>query len=108
MNPTAVILDSHDHEVALPHDVHRHIRSNNEVAAALFLSPKTVEHHLSSVDRERGSAPARSSPGRYVHARTADPDYPSTRPINTRWRIPNPRTAASRGLGGRPLAQGLS
>ncbi|HMI33263.1 MAG TPA: hypothetical protein VK499_03970 [Propionibacteriaceae bacterium] len=73
MNPTAVILDSHDHDVALPHDVHRHVRSNKEVAAALFLSPKSVEHHLSSVDRKRGSAPARSSPGRYVHARTADP-----------------------------------
>ncbi|MGY1726488.1 AAA family ATPase [Geodermatophilus sp. SYSU D01062] len=28
--------------------------SNAEVAAALFLSPKTVEHHLSSVYRKRG------------------------------------------------------
>ena len=29
-------------------------RTNKEVAAALFLSPKTVEHHLSSVYRKRG------------------------------------------------------
>lgn len=28
--------------------------SNREIAAALFLSPKTVEHHLSSVYRKRG------------------------------------------------------
>jgi DNA-binding NarL/FixJ family response regulator len=28
--------------------------SNREVAAALFLSPKTIEHHLSSVFRKRG------------------------------------------------------
>jgi DNA-binding NarL/FixJ family response regulator len=28
--------------------------SNREVAAALFLSPKTIEHHLSSVYRKRG------------------------------------------------------
>ena len=27
--------------------------SNKEIAAALFLSPKTVEHHLSSVYRKR-------------------------------------------------------
>jgi DNA-binding CsgD family transcriptional regulator len=29
-------------------------KSNKEVAAALFLSPKTVEHHLASVFRKRG------------------------------------------------------
>jgi DNA-binding NarL/FixJ family response regulator len=29
-------------------------QSNKEVAAALFLSPKTVEHHLGSVFRKRG------------------------------------------------------
>ena len=29
-------------------------QSNREVAAALFLSPKTIEHHLSSVFRKRG------------------------------------------------------
>jgi DNA-binding CsgD family transcriptional regulator len=29
-------------------------KSNKEVAAALFLSPKTVEHHLGSVFRKRG------------------------------------------------------
>ena len=28
--------------------------SNKEIGAALFLSPKTVEHHLSSVYRKRG------------------------------------------------------
>jgi DNA-binding NarL/FixJ family response regulator len=28
--------------------------SNREVAAGLFLSPKTVEHHLASVFRKRG------------------------------------------------------
>ena len=28
--------------------------SNREVAAALFLGPKTVEHHLASVFRKRG------------------------------------------------------
>ena len=28
--------------------------TDREVAAALFLSPKTVEHHLSSVSRKRG------------------------------------------------------
>jgi DNA-binding CsgD family transcriptional regulator len=28
--------------------------SNKEIAAVLFLSPKTVEHHLSSVYRKRG------------------------------------------------------
>ena len=27
---------------------------NREVAAALFLSPKTVEHHLSNIFRKRG------------------------------------------------------
>jgi DNA-binding NarL/FixJ family response regulator len=27
--------------------------SNREVAAALFLSPKTIEHHLASVFRKR-------------------------------------------------------
>ena len=30
--------------------------SNREIAAMLFLSPKTVEHHLSSVYRKRGPA----------------------------------------------------
>ena len=47
-------------------------QSNKEVAAALFLSPKTVEHHLGSVFRKRGyrsraelAAPmARSAPPR--------------------------------------------
>jgi DNA-binding NarL/FixJ family response regulator len=29
-------------------------RTNREVAAALFLSPKTVEHHLGAVLRKRG------------------------------------------------------
>ena len=29
-------------------------RTNKEVAAALFLSPKTIERHLSSVFRKRG------------------------------------------------------
>jgi len=28
--------------------------SNKEVAAALFLSPKTIEHHLAGVFRKRG------------------------------------------------------
>ena len=28
--------------------------SNREIAAALFLSPKTVEHHLSTVYRKKG------------------------------------------------------
>jgi DNA-binding CsgD family transcriptional regulator len=28
--------------------------SNREVAAAMFVSPKTVEHHLGSVFRKRG------------------------------------------------------
>ena len=28
--------------------------SNREIAAALFLSPKTIEHHLASVFRKRG------------------------------------------------------
>ena len=28
--------------------------SNREVAATLFLSPKTIEHHLASVFRKRG------------------------------------------------------
>ncbi len=45
-------------------------QSNKEVAAALFLSPKTVEHHLGSVFRKRGyrsraelaAALARSAP----------------------------------------------
>jgi hypothetical protein len=51
--------------------------SNKEIAAALFLSPKTVEHHLSSVYRKRGFALARSSPGRSVRPRMADPrGYP--------------------------------
>jgi DNA-binding CsgD family transcriptional regulator len=46
-------------------------QSNKEVAAALFLSPKTVEHHLGSVFRKRGyrsraelaAALAKSPPG---------------------------------------------
>jgi DNA-binding CsgD family transcriptional regulator len=29
-------------------------KSNKEVAAALFLSPKTVEHHVGSIFRKRG------------------------------------------------------
>ena len=29
-------------------------KSNKEVAAALFLSPKTIEHHLGSIFRKRG------------------------------------------------------
>ncbi|HET9421580.1 MAG TPA: AAA family ATPase [Nocardioides sp.] len=53
-------------------------KSNKEVAAALFLSPKTVEHHLGSVFRKRGfksrselaGAFARGAPGR-------DPGLPS-------------------------------
>ena len=29
-------------------------RTNREIATALFLSPKTVEHHLGAVLRKRG------------------------------------------------------
>jgi DNA-binding CsgD family transcriptional regulator len=58
--------------------------SNKEIAAALFLSPKTVEHHLSSATGSGVSAPARSSPDHSVRARTADlRRYPNTRLMNT-------------------------
>jgi hypothetical protein len=52
------------------------------------------------------SAPARSSPGRSIRARTANPrGYPSTRAMNTRWRYPDSagHSAAARAAG--PLAQ---
>ena len=45
--------------------------SNREVAAALFLSPKTVEHHLGSVFRKRGFK-SRTQLA-HAYARLADP-----------------------------------
>jgi Bacterial regulatory proteins, luxR family len=39
---------------------------NKEIAAALFLSPKTVEHHLSNVYRKRGFRSEQRSPCRFV------------------------------------------
>jgi DNA-binding CsgD family transcriptional regulator len=54
--------------------------TNKEVAAALFLSPKTVEHHLGNVYRKRGLR-SRSQLTR-AFAANPDPndDAPATRP----------------------------
>jgi DNA-binding NarL/FixJ family response regulator len=50
--------------------------SNREVAAALFLSPKTVEHHLSSVYRKRGFRSRTELTHRYATT-PPDPSDPS-------------------------------
>jgi DNA-binding NarL/FixJ family response regulator len=49
-------------------------RTNKEVAAALFLSPKTIERHLGNVFRKRGFT-SRSELAR-AYARAAPPDPP--------------------------------
>jgi DNA-binding NarL/FixJ family response regulator len=60
-----------------------------EIAAALFLSPKTVEHHLSSVYRKRGFRSRANWPDHSVRARTTDRrGQPGTRLLDTRWRKP--------------------
>ena len=47
--------------------------SNREVAAALFLSPKTVERHLSSVFRKRGFRSRTQLAGTYARLAGSGP-----------------------------------
>jgi DNA-binding NarL/FixJ family response regulator len=53
---------------------------NKEIAAALFLSPKTVERHLSSVYRKRGFR-SRTELAAAFAAMTADPDGGDLTPL---------------------------
>ena len=47
--------------------------SNREVAAALFLSPKTVERHLGNVFRKRGFRSRTELAAAYARGAAADP-----------------------------------
>ena len=49
--PEVAELTAHEVQVAL---MVAEGRTNREVAAALFLAPKTVEHHLSAIFRKLG------------------------------------------------------
>ena len=59
-------------------------RSNREVAAALFLSPKTVEHHLSSVYRKRGFR-SRTELARHYATTPAEGNDPPPQKQPGRW-----------------------
>jgi DNA-binding CsgD family transcriptional regulator len=49
---------------------------NREIAAALFLSPKTVEHHLASVFRKRGFRSRTEVAAAFATARDSNPPPP--------------------------------
>jgi DNA-binding CsgD family transcriptional regulator len=87
--------------------------SNREVAAALFLSPNTVEHHLASVFRKRGyrsppSWPPSPGPPSRVEG-TSGRRVPGTspHPRTTTQRVSKVATTSSKALSNRCAACGV-